>query len=799
MPSLAEAFFVTPDMKPGSNAFVVYLCTFDKSMNHFFTLILCCLGLTFSTAQINGWKGYFSFYGVRDMAQGTSRMVAASENALFTNNGGTNVTKTTTTIDGLSGQSISSVHYSQAFNKTLIGYENGLMTVINEADGSILKVVDIINKQLPPNIKKVNHFSEHDGMVYISCDFGICQYNLQTLQFGDTYFIGPSVPEIIVSQTAVFDGYIYAATINNGIRRALITNPNLVDATQWAEVAGGSFAGIAAFADQVIAINSTGGLFRSNGGAFQSFGQTGTPMDFRAASDVLLVTTQNRVSIYNESLGVAAQINIASIPDIQSTFTCATSVGNRIYLGTSANGVFETTLSGGSFQDITPAGPLRNYIFSINTQSPDLWLTYGGYDYALSLNPYPLDFMGISKHNAEGWKHIPYEETHVPGKMSPDLVRMTFNPSNLNQFYVSSYEGGLLRFENEQLAAQLDHTNTQGGLATLVDPNAPGYEAVRIEQSAFDSSGNLWLSNGLLESPLRVLRSSGSWQSYDMTNVFANFFEERITKMVIDRADVKWFATEYSGVIGFHENGPVYQKITSGEETGNLPVPMVRALALDKNQALWIGTTLGLRVVNNTGAFQSGEQINANAIIILDEDNVAQELLYRTAITDIAVDGANNKWIGTADAGVYQVSPNGQTTLYHFTRDNSPLPSNTIMDIEINGATGEVFIATDKGMVSFGGIATDSAENLANVKVYPNPVRPGYSGTVKITNLIDNCNVKITDIAGNLVHETISEGGTIEWDTTAFGKYRVSSGVYMIFIATEDASETKVKKVMIVR
>ncbi len=167
-------------------------------------------------------------------------------------------------------------------------------------------------------------------------------------------------------------------------------------------------------------------------------------------------------------------------------------------------------------------------------------------------------------------------------------------------------------------------------------------------------------------------------------------------------------------------------------------------------------------------------------------------------ITDIRVDGSNNKWIATA-AGAFLVSPDGQNTLFHFTKENSPLPSNIINDIEINDITGEVFFATDKGLVSYKGTSTSPSDNLNNVFVYPNPVRPGFEGDVKISGLIDNANIKITDIEGNLVYETTSEGGTVLWDTRAFGKHKVASGVYMIFIASEDGTETKVKKVMIVR
>lgn len=268
--------------------------------------------------------------------------------------------------------------------------------------------------------------------------------------------------------------------------------------------------------------------------------------------------------------------------------------------------------------------------------------------------------------------------------------------------------------------------------------------------------------------------------------------------MIIDKNGTKWFGANTNGLISFNESNNKFKKISIGSTEGNLPINDVRVIALDTRNQLWIGTTKGLRVLSNVSSFLTEDQMTTNPIIIL-EDNLAQELFYEQFITDIVVDGANNKWVGTADSGVFQVSSNGQETKYHFTKDNSPLPSNTINDIAINSDTGEVFIATDKGMVSFKGTSTVANENLESVYVYPNPVRPEFQGNVKITGLLDKANVKITDIQGNLVHETTSEGGTIEWDTTAFGKHKVASGVYMIFVAAQDGIETKVKKVMIIR
>jgi len=353
----------------------------------------------------------------------------------------------------------------------------------------------------------------------------------------------------------------------------------------------------------------------------------------------------------------------------------------------------------------------------------------------------------------------------------------------------------LLKIENDIPSILYNEKNSGLETLTFVGPN---YIDVRINGTAFDKTGNLWVTNSLVKNGLKVLKTNGQWQSYSMESILDDAENTSYADIVIDKNNTKWMANNRNGVIGFNEASNTYKKITMGTDTGNLPIYDVRALAVDTKNQLWIGTTKGLRVLSNTGSFQTDTQLKTNPIIII-EDNLAQELLYEQFITSIVVDGANNKWIGTTDSGVFMVSSNGQETKYHFTINNSPLPSNIINDIKINSTTGEVLIATNKGMISFKGTATEANQNLNNVYVYPNPVRPAYSGTVKIAGLIDKANVKIADIEGNLVYEKTSEGGTIEWDTTAFGKYKVASGVYMIFISAQDGSETKVKKVMIIR
>ena len=766
-------------------------------MKLFFLTLVSLLTFQISLSQNNKlWKGYFSYNAINDLSQSDTKIFAATENAIFNQNFATGNIKTVNTIDGLSGLTISALYHSPTLKKTLVGYENGLLIVINEIDGSMLNVVDIINKSIPQSIKKVNHFTEYNGIIYVSCDFGIVQYNLNNLQFGDTYFIGYLGAQINILQTTIFNGKIYAATRYNGILRADINNPNLNDYNQWTTVIDFGWSGIASLGTNLLATTTNGNLQKLQGNTFVSLAQLPQPtIDTRSNGTYLVVTTKNHVFIYNASLSQIADINSNQILGVTAEFTCATVFNNRVFIGTKENGVFSKELTGTVFENNTPDGPFRNAIFSIDTSTADLWAVYGGYN--IDYNPYEYDsygtvnVYGISKLKKTGWLNIPYATIkNAVGHDVNSMVRITVNPKNENQVYISSYHSGLLKIENEIPTTFYNETNS--ALETLVPTNN-----VRINGTAFDKAGNLWVTNGRVTNGLKVLKTNNQWQSYNIDFITLNLFE--VGRLVIDKNGTKWFGTVNDGIYGFNENyNNRYKTLTETTDTGNLPINDTRVIAIDTRNQMWIGTRKGLRVVSSVDAFLSDQQINSQAIIII-EDNLAQELLYEQSITDIVVDGANNKWIGTVDSGVFYVSSDGQKTIYHFTINNSPLPSNNINDIDINGKTGEVFFATTKGMVSFKGTSTNAKDDLSSVYVYPNPVRPEYQGTVKISGLMDKAHVKIADIEGNLVNEIIAEGGTIEWDTTAFGKYKVASGVYMIFISSEDGLETKVKKVMIIR
>uniref|UniRef100_UPI004048F3BD type IX secretion system anionic LPS delivery protein PorZ n=1 Tax=Flavobacterium sp. TaxID=239 RepID=UPI004048F3BD len=750
-------------------------------------LLIFCLGIfSFSSGQSQLWRGYFSYNNINEISKGTDKVYAAAANSYFYYDELTNELITRNSVDGLDGQNFTSFYHSESTKLSFVGFENGLLQIINEENNTVRTLVDIRNKAgIPPNVKKINHFKEHNQKIYISCGFGIVIFNLENQQFGDTFFIGDLGTSISVLNTEIVNNNIFATISPNGIRFADLSNPNLIDYNVWQNFDANFWKKTIAFNNQLIGVNANNELYIiENTGLSGVFNPNAVIEDITTSGNQILVTTNSKIIVLNEFFNVVTEIQSTLFNLENLTFFTAISDDSRIFIGTNEGMLVANSNNAADFFMTIPEGPQRNEIFRINSTPSTLWAVYGAY--TASFNPFPLDSYGYSYFNNETWVNRPFSE--VLG--ANDLSHINVNPRNEKDVLISSYHSGLLRLNDFDVTTL--YTPENSGIEPITGTNSS-----RIGASAFDRNGNLWVTTSRVANGLKKLNTDDEWESINLSSFINAINGNDILDLVIDKNNTKWMATTQNGVIAYNENGPITRRIF-GSDSNNLPSNSVRSIAIDNRDQLWIGTTEGLRILPSVDRFFNNQSLNTSAIIIV-EDDLPQELLFLQFITAIKVDGANNKWIGTADSGVFLVSSNGQETLQRFTAENSPLPSNGILDIDINGETGEVFFVTDNGMVSYKAAATEAASSLANVVVYPNPVRPEYAGTVKITGLMDNVNLKITDIEGNLVYETTSEGGTAEWDTTAFGNYKVASGVYMIFIASDDGGETKVKKVMIVR
>ena len=759
--------------------------------------VILILQIFFLQAQNfeNSWTGYFSYVSIKSISQGNDKIYAAAENAIFTYDLSTEEISSISTINGLSGNPISTAYYSENNGLYVIGYENGLIEIVIDGEDNVLKVVDILDKTtIPPNMKTINHFNEYNGRLYISTGFGISVYNLESLEFGDTYFIGDLGSQINITQTTVQGDLIYASSSENGIKSALVADENIIDYQQWATVIGGGYKGIQSLGVELYAVNNSNNIlkFDLDVGFLQIDTFLYPVVDFRAFSGVLTITTKSSIHTFSE--GYVLTNEVTSLFEYDYLLQAGYAFNNSFYLGTTDLGMLIVPFNVNRALQVLPEGPLYNQPFTIEASPGKLWVAFGDVD--LTFNPYPLTRKGISNYRNESWTNIKYDSLTdlLDVEDVNDLVFIKSNPNNPNETYMSSYQKGLLKIKNQDPTILYNETNSP-----LEIPGGNEALGIRLYGSDFDKQDNFWFVQSRIDKGLIKLTPEGQFQTIDISNIINAEDELALGKLVVSREGYVFFGAVSSGLVGYNPTTNEFNKIGEALGNGNLPSTDIKALAFDNQNRLWIGTRKGLRVLYSArNFFESGADIDSQPIIILD-DGVPQELLFLQSITDIEVDGSNNKWVSTATSGVFYLSSNGQETLLRFTSANSPLPSDTVLDISIDDADGTVYFATKDGLVAYDGTSTAPGEDLESVYAYPNPVRPNYFGNVTIDGLTAKANVKITDITGNLVFETTSQGGSVEWDTTAFGKYKVASGVYLVLITSDDNLLTKVAKIMIIR
>jgi hypothetical protein len=179
---------------------------------------------------------------------------------------------------------------------------------------------------------------------------------------------------------------------------------------------------------------------------------------------------------------------------------------------------------------------------------------------------------------------------------------------------------------------------------------------------------------------------------------------------------------------------------------------------------------------------------------VLKQGAFAGYLLKGTAVQSIAIDGANRKWMGTKN-GVWLLNSDGDQVLSHFTEANSPLLSNDVRSIAVDGRTGEVFFATANGICSFRGSATEAVEE-GNLLVFPNPVPPDFNGSIGIRGLPEGSVVRITELNGRLVYTTKALGGQAIWNGRDYTGRRAASGVYLVLVSNEAHTEKRMGKIL---
>lgn len=751
----------------------------------------------------DSWEDFFSYNNVKDLVRQDNILYALSDNAIFTYDFQTDQTEKISSVQGLSGETTSSFFFDPTTNRIVIGYENGLVEVIDD-DGSITISADILNFN-QSGAKSVNHIFQFENKLYLSTAFAIVEYDIAELEFGDTFFIGDGSTDVNVNQITVFNGLIYAAT-NSGIYYADVTNPNLIDFNNWTRIQFGTnqFSSITVYNGKLYTAMNTD-LFEIENINELSLRRdyTQSVLNLKSSSTNLSVTFDDSYIILDTELSQVLQGS--STTEFEYNLNNVFALNNQLFLATQEFGVLLSSFgSPDEFIEIHPEGPVSNDVFSVTAQDNHLWVAYGGYTPTFA----PVGRrLGYTHFNGETW-FTALNDTQNP---FPDFVDVTLDPDNPNRAFISSFGsfmlsnvyavGGLFEIQDNEIQNYYNNLNSP---LEDITPSLSNV-TIRLSSSEFDRNGALWMTNVGVPTELKKF-SGGSWSSFDISDAKPqNSFG--LTELSIDRNNSIWIGTRADGLIVFNENGNRLRGLTESPTQGSLPNSKVNTIAVDRDNRIWIGTIAGMVVFNNASGVFDADIVDTQPVIIL-EGGVARRLLGEQNVTSIKVDGANNKWFGTDNGGVIYTNPNGQTTIATFNTQNSPLPSDKIVKIAVDTSTGKVYFATNRGIVAYNSSVEPFGDELGEVYAYPNPVRK-FHNNVTITGRDGNglprgTNVKIVDVSGNLVFETNVvegqqlQGGKVVWDKTNLAGKQVASGVYIVLLSNDDATETSITKIAII-
>ncbi len=755
-------------------------------------LIFLFFGFVRGQQYASRWVDMFSYLHIKKMDLRDDRWYVAAQNSVFFYDPQTGETEKFSTVKGLNGEETVTIGYHDATSRTFVSHTDGHIDIITP-EGKVLKENGLFLSAIPADKKKIYALAKDGNRFFLAMDFGVAEYDMEQLQFGDTYYIGTGGTEVKVNDILIFNQTLYAATGSQGIKYIDVNEPNKTDFSLWGQIDTGNWHKLFVFNNTLYGVKNKD-IYRILPSPVQVYHNNSSIVDVAVNQNYIFVALGNKVLKLDGSF---SQIH-AFLPTSSYSFKVNTIEADDsfLYIGTQEYGILKIPESGGTITSIHPDSPLYNTPFATDIYDNNIWVVYG--DYNELYNPYPLDYKGVSHYVDNRWVNIPYQTFNIP-----TLTDVKINRSDTTQVFTGSFHKGLVEWRNGQLFQVYDPTNST--IRPIILNGSP-YASYRISPLLFDKENHLWMFQGLvLDEVHKYDLETGQWQAYSFSSLMNTAFNEGAADMQFDKSGNLWIATHRLGVVGLNpETGDLVQLT----ENNNIPYEggyrNTQATAIDKNNILWIGTLKGLRILRNPERAFSDPQIQAEPIIIElaelhGENNQGEELLNNQQITEIVVDGSNFKWVGTSNAGVFYFNEDGQQTIYHFTKENSPLPGNAIYDISVDPVTGLVLFSTDKGLIGFKGDATEGKNNLDEAYVYPNPVVQKKHERLFIKNIMNDISVKITDVEGNLVYEMYSKGGTASWDLKNFSGRKVSSGVYFILLSDKEHRTNKILKVVIIR
>ena len=746
-----------------------------------FLLFLSVLNLYSQNDLVIGqWESHLPYTGGKSVTQSDSKVYFGTGFSVAVIDKNDRSFQRISKTDGLSNIGVTNVKYHPTQKTLMVIYDDGVIDLVpDEGDLTTLFFIKDFNNIVGQKIIYDIHVSGEETFL-LGTNYGISEVNIATNEFVFTTFTN----ELRVFGICKHEGFIYAAA-EDGLYRVSENNAFIDAFGQW-EYLGTesglpedySAGAIAVYNDELyVGVDTT--VFKVNPmvSAEAIYSDSQLNVSFLSAEGDKLVIgydgngARGKTYTFSDNTITLLPFNCATRP-----LDAVEDEQGKIWIADSFAGYHVVTADNCDIIETNTPPSVRNN--TLEVYNGELWATSGG----ISLNTSPLGFIeGFYSYIDRNWTTFNLNTQPVLAGLS-DFVPIAIHPET-GDVYAGSYFDGLVHYDRETIRVIDDSTSSMN--------NVVGDELrTRVSGLAFDSQNNLWVSNFLGENPISVMRTDGSWEDFSCSST-------RLIGVTIDDFDNKWMPAFQSsvGFVVFDEKENRCKPFSTGNSV--LETNSVNCITKDLDGDMWVGTQEGIIIFECGDPFDSN-CIGSKRIVTVEGDGAA--LLKDENVRCITVDGANRKWIGTG-SGIFVLSPDGRDEVVYLSEDNSPLFDNVINDIAIDGENGKVYIGTDKGIQALRGEATTGGRvNLTNPNVFPNPVRPEYTGPIAINGLATDADVKITDVMGQLIYETQALGGQAIWDGNDYNGRRAASGVYLVLSARTsnlNQSDAVVAKILI--
>lgn len=689
-------------------------------------------------------------------------------------------------MNGLSETGVSTIGADSATDKLIIAYTSSQIDILHR--NNVYPVSAFKNASLTGD-KTIYSIYTYGQIAYLATGIGIIALDITKYEIKDTYIIGNNGSYLKITGIATDGTWLYAATVE-GLKKAPLNNDNLADFRSWQTIsgttglAGGPVQQVIAW-QQKILVRKDDSLFVQSGNNWQLFYTGNHPInDITASGTKLLLSKPGSILSLNTTGAIEQTISNQQLtPSPQQ----AVFFKNNYWIADNLAGL--SRYNGTRFDSYVPNAPPGIATGGMQSLNDNTWVTAGS---VTGLWQPAGNKNGIYNFSNQQWSS--FNNTNTPALDTfPDLITVAIDPFSSN-VWAGSYGGGLLNI-------QPNHSLTTYKQNSAVQPAYFAPNSYRISGLAFDADRNLWVANYGAEKELLVRKPDGKWNAFTIPYPIA---ENAVSQIVIDDQNQKWIVSpKGNGLFCFNHGLTIenpgddqWKWFKAGTGNGNLPDNTVYCIAKDKSGFIWVGTAQGI------GVIQCPQELftrGCEAVLpIVQQDNFAGYLFRNEQVQTIAVDGADRKWVGTKN-GVWLINADGSKTIYRFSADNSPLLSNDVQQITIDGKTGEVFFATAAGICSYRSTATEPEATGNDVLVFPNPVPPGYAGNIAVRGIPNNAIVKITELDGRLVYQTRALGTQAIWNGKNYKGQVISSGVYLVLAKSDSGQEKVVTKIVFVK